>query len=129
MKSIVFIMLTLLPCVVSGYELATHSRITKQAYLRSVLNTDEGLLLDYGLETNSHLTTGYFDVSDTEILHRTAQDQFILDNREKYFPQLESTDPSTLTVENYPYSPIGWLMRGAIREDDLAQKGAGGIFS
>ncbi len=118
MKFVISIILILLPYMASGYELATHARITKQAYLKSILNLDEELLLDYGLETNSHLTTGYFDVSDTDIQLRIAQDQFVLDKMKKYFPELEITDPSTLTKENYPYSPIGWLMRGAIREDD-----------
>ena len=97
-----------------GYELATHARITQQAYLKSKLAQDEALLRDFGLDTNIDFGRNYFDVSDAEINVRGASGFAIEEGR---MPTLDSDKDEnlrkSLTIQ-------GWIMRGAIREDDCS---------
>jgi len=92
---------------VYGYELATHGRLTEQAYLQSNLVQDTQLLGSLGLTSGDVNPFGhaFYDVSGSQIKERQTNDfektkGLMVDPRE------------ALTVK-------GWLMRGAIREDDV----------
>jgi hypothetical protein len=110
---------TLLICAApsQAYELTTHAALTQQAFLQSDLNnTDQRLIQDLGvnvytLDPNTQSNpfgATYFDVQGTTINLRTVSDF-----EWGKMPQLTSTQP------NPDYLKInGWLMRGAIREDD-----------
>ena len=91
-----------------GYELATHSRLTEQAFLRSNLVQDQQLLGNLGLSKLPSLNPFgdiYFDVSGSQAPMRSVND----------FEKALMSDP------NQYRSIKGWLMRGAIREDDVPQ--------
>ena len=96
------------PLYVAAYEVATHARITHQSHVQSILSKDpstmNGLGL-YGLRLDNPFNDEYYDISDANIIKRNAS---------KYATQ-ESRMPSSVK----PLSIEGWLMRGAIREDDL----------
>lgn len=95
-----------------AYELATHGRLTYEAYKRSSLvpnpdNSDDPQLaknLGIDLRNTDVFGSTYFDISGSEVRERTAN-QF--ERNEKRMP--DSVDP---------LSVAGWLLRGAIREDD-----------
>lgn len=90
-----------------AYELATHGAITYEASKRSVLN-DQQFLKDLGIDTQTNLNdpfgTVYYDVSGATVQPR-ASDTF------------EDTIIQRLGLQ--PLSLPAWLMRGAIREDDV----------
>lgn len=59
-----------------AYELATHGRLTYNAFLESVLAKDGTLLKDLGLKIQNPLTdelfgTAYYDLTDFEVKHGT----------------------------------------------------------
>lgn len=88
-----------------AHELATHASITFAAYKRSVLFSSE-LLEDLGIHSGDNpFGPIYYDVSGADARER-ASDAFEADKMPK------GTEP--LSIE-------GWLMRGAIREDDLGE--------
>jgi hypothetical protein len=92
-----------------GYELATHGRLTYNAYLQSVLAKDDTLLKDLGLKIENPLADepfgpAYYDFTNSEVRTRQA-DPF------------ESSNGKMPTGPR-PLSLPGWLLRGAIREDD-----------
>jgi hypothetical protein len=93
------------PEQIHAYELATHGILTQKAYERSILNTDDKFLKDLGIDRTDLNPFGeyYYDVSGTEIRERQRNDF------EKGKMPNEGRD--FLTVQ-------GWLLRGAIREDD-----------
>lgn len=104
---ILFSLVTLSASVTYGYELATHGRLTEQAFLKSSLLQDAQLLQSLGLDPNSNNPFGsvYYDITDSQIKERVAND---FEKNEK-----RMSDPAeALTIK-------GWLMRGAIREDDV----------
>lgn len=85
-----------------AYELATHGRLTLHAYQRSVTASDyvvDGL----GITVDA-LGGNYYDIYRGDIHARTKND----------FEQAEPRMPRDVD----PLSIVGWLMRGAIREDD-----------
>jgi len=93
--------------VAHAYELGTHARLTQQAYSRSVLQTDVTLFRDLGvdkLDADKPFGESYLDVSGGRIEERTG----------KTF----STNDKRMPGDTMPFSIQGWLMRGAIREDD-----------
>ena len=92
-----------------AYELATHGRLTEQAFLKSNLVLDSQLLLDLGLDTSSINPFGsvYYDMSGSQLQVRAANNFEIDKDR-------ISNKADALTIK-------GWLMRGSIREDDLGQ--------
>lgn len=104
---ILFIMLVCQTISASAYELVTHSRITEQAFLRSNLVVDAQLLPSLGLGTNNSnpFGTKYFDISGSGVQERSAN-TFEQDQGRMRKP----SDASRIQ---------GWLMRGAIREDDF----------
>lgn len=90
-----------------GYELATHGRITEQAFLKSNLVLDPQLLPNLGLIPNSinPFGTAYYDVSGSVVSERVAN--------------IFERDRDRMRDPNEANTIKGWLMRGAIREDDV----------
>ena len=86
-----------------AYELSTHGRLTEAAYARSVLN-DPQITGGLGIDINDPEPFGvlYYDVFGTEIGGR---------DRNAFERKYMSDGAKPLSVS-------GWLMRGAIREDD-----------
>jgi hypothetical protein len=91
-----------------GYELATHARLTEQAYEQFVLSQP---LTDYGLDLADKDPFGaiYYDVSASSVSERAAT-------------TFEESD-KRMSRSTAPRSIKGWLARGAIREDDLSRSG------
>jgi len=111
MKASSWVLLSGLVCAsiattVPAYELATHSAITYEASKRSVLN-DSQFLKDLGIDIQTKpdepLGAVYFDVSGAAALPRESN-------------TFEDAIIKRLGVQ--PLSIQGWLLRGAIREDD-----------
>ena len=87
-----------------AYELHTHAAITRQAYDRSVL-ANPAFLADMGLfDSADALGSQYYDIEEGIARGRSAR------SFEREIIQRVGGDPLTLQ---------GWLMRGAIREDDV----------
>jgi len=109
MKIYIFVRLIFVACllnmdVVSAYELATHARITEQSFQRSVLNLEPSLLQDFGIkDTLNAFGESYYDMSGSQLKERIQNifEKKIMPNKGEDFLSIK-----------------GWLMRGAIREDD-----------
>lgn len=109
MKRIALPIVSLAVCLqltpADAYELATHGVLTEKAYKRSALNTDPQLLKSLGIDSSKANVFGeaYYDISGNDVTQRTQYD----------FEKGKMPDEGRdfLTVK-------GWLMRGAIREDD-----------
>ncbi len=89
---------------VNAYELGTHARMTQVAYDISEINTtyrSVGLGL---IDAVSLLGEQYFDVKENQVFARRKHD----------FEESGDRMPEGID----PKSIVGWLMRGAIREDD-----------
>lgn len=98
-----------------SYELHTHARLTYKAYERSILANNVVLHSLLGIDKYSEQSLGeyYFDLSDTTVYKRNATS----------YP-LQFMKPTDLPSPTIPFgtsykSMVGWLMRGAVREDDL----------
>ena len=105
-----------------AYELATHAKMTEAAFAQSALgNIDKRVQRQIGIDVWSVIVDGkrvpfrvigfdqYFDNTGSEIRYRTAkayEGNIIAAN----IKQL----PGAPTEE---FSELGWLLRGAIRED------------
>ena len=88
----------------TSYELTTHGALTRAAYDASILN-DGTFRATLGLsEGKNPIGDTYFDVSGTAIQKRDS------------FPFEGKIIKDDLGGD--PLSLVGWLMRGAIREDD-----------
>ncbi|MDH5648494.1 MAG: hypothetical protein OEY67_02460 [Gammaproteobacteria bacterium] len=93
---------------VGAYELETHGAMTLKAFDR-VLQEDDQLISRLGIVLiQNNLGTSYYDASDNLIYERS------IDKFEKRI--MEEVDK-----EIKPQSLPGWLLRGAIREDDLGE--------
>ena len=104
-QGLVSIFLLVTGGTVNAYELATHGRLTYEAYKRSVLS-DVQVLSDWGLKNgNNPFGKFYYDVSGSTVNERSRQ---LFEQQADRIPR--GTEPLSLE---------GWLMRGAIREDDL----------
>ena len=91
-----------------AYELATHGMMTQNAYQQSQLTKDPYLLKNLGLDPANTNPFGeiYYDVSGTAENERRQND----------------FEKSKMPNKGQEFLTIwGWLMRGAIREDDLGQ--------
>lgn len=92
-----------------AYELGTHGALTYEAYKRSVL-TDGDLLKQLGIKNGANpFGTIYYDMSGAETRERTRQ------------PFEEDQTARRMPFGTEPLSIEGWLLRGAIREDDLGE--------
>jgi hypothetical protein len=90
---------------VGSYELATHARLTNEAYKLSVINFDSKQLKDFGIHNiGNPFGESYYDMSGSLIRSRKKNE----------FEQSKNRMPEDVD----PLSIQGWLMRGAIREDD-----------
>ncbi|MFZ5619389.1 MAG: hypothetical protein ACOY5W_00015 [Pseudomonadota bacterium] len=87
---------------IAAYELATHAQLTHQGYSRSVLSESPFLQVIGLTNGRNPFGTVYYDMSGGDIFEREQNDF-----EKGKMPQ---------NVE--PLSMEGWLMRGAIREDD-----------
>lgn len=88
---------------VNAFELGTHAAITRKAYEKSVL-ADPQFLQELGLvDGKKPFGEAYLDVSGTEVRSRSANEF-----EQRFMP-----------ANSQELSISGWLMRGAIREDDL----------
>ena len=94
----------------SAYELATHARVTLAAFYQSILAQDVAAFQRLGLEAggNSVLGDMYFDVFGSTERARIA---FPYDSNQDKMPGVQNDF-------QIPFRVIGWLMRGAVREDD-----------
>lgn len=98
---------------VSAYSVGTHSRLSLAALQRSVLEVNADYLIDLGLEgaVTGSLGADYFDMAFDQ-----AGDVNDIDPRSaEIFPKENGPMPK---IPN-PESLEAWLMRGAIREDDV----------
>lgn len=89
-----------------GYELETHARMSAHAFSMSRLGTDTSLWKSLGFDSpNEPLEKYYYDLSDGRVARRErSKDQ-------NAYMQKELQKGQELT-------PKGWLMYGAVREDD-----------
>ncbi|MEO8739921.1 MAG: hypothetical protein ABI537_09490 [Casimicrobiaceae bacterium] len=112
-----------------GYELATHGLLTYKAYAQSRLQAGSPLRKDLGLEvyladavaSEKPFGDKYFDSAGTDARHWTAN-TFGRDGQPFDTTRMVEIKRGDNSVE---FAPIGdnlrlpgWLMRGAIREDD-----------
>jgi hypothetical protein len=97
----------------AAYELATHARITSEAFNQSSLNSDPGRLRDLGIPSPKYSELGehYFDVRGNVSEIRSSK-AFDFDLRK--MPGVEDGAAD----KRIPSRIYGWLMRGAVREDD-----------
>lgn len=97
-----------------AYEIGTHAKITQQAYVLSTLQTSDKLkqlgLLDL---------TGIVGKEFTEFTGAQEQTrrQFQFE-RNVMFNAIFERKNEALGYPVFPYRPVGWLVTGAIREDD-----------
>jgi hypothetical protein len=111
-QSVVYVMaVVLVGFNAHGYELATHAAITKQSFDKSVTlssqTTDLFSVLGITISdpTNS-FGSKYYDVDGANILERQVYSH-------------ENNIIKAKAINGQPLSTKGWLMRGAIREDDI----------
>lgn len=93
------------------YELATHAAITQNSYDMSLelSSTTSDLFSIFGIivaDPNDAFGNKYYDVFGPDIYERNN------------FPH-ENNIITAKTINEQPQSIKGWLMRGAIREDDV----------
>jgi hypothetical protein len=113
-----FFLALLLACgwsLAYAYELATHGHMTYEAFKRSVLNPypndpndPQFLKKTLGIDNGANpFGNVYFDIAGNSIRERTSQ------------PFEEDQAAGRMPPNTEPLSVEGWLMRGAIREDDV----------
>src|SRR3990172_11080160 len=115
--SLAALLLTLCWSSVHAYELATHGRMTYEAFKRSVLNPNPNdpndpqfLKKILGIEKGGNpFGNIYYDITGDSIRERTSQ------------PFEEDQAAGRMPPNTEPLSVEGWLLRGAIREDDYAR--------
>src|SRR5437764_512495 len=98
-----------LATTVSAYDLGTHARLTFWATYSSNLNSDSSIFRDLGFAQGSltDLSNIYYDVSGSTTFLRLISSYATSNSRMIPF---SNVPPGT--------DIAGWLMRGAIREDD-----------
>ncbi len=91
-----------------AFELATHGHLTREAYIESVLS-DGVFISSIGLQYNKNIFgENYIDAINSEREVRAAPSDAFTANIIR----------DDLKLVNDGFSIAGWLMRGAIREDD-----------
>lgn len=94
-----------------AHELATHGALTYRAFQQSNLNQDTGLLIGLGIATSTNpFGDVYYDMAGGELRERTA---------DRFERSIITLDLERTLGPVDPLSIPGWLMRGAIREDDV----------
>lgn len=97
-----------------AYELGTHARMTFKAFAASKLTQDPQLLTDYGLDVLQDNPFGEMYV-DTSGIQNSVRN---VSGFENGF-MVDQSSPPAIPPGTSPLSISGWLMRGAIREDDV----------
>lgn len=106
----VFFLASFMPAIVFAYDLDTHGVVTNQAYSLSKLGRSEATLNQLGLyDLAAPFDTSYYDFTGIDVRKRFATT----------FESSRMRDPQRDQLRIR-----GWLMRGAIREDDLSNVGA-----
>jgi len=96
-----------------AYELATHARLTHRGYVQSSLNMNDSTRGALALPKGSYTMLGeYYCVFDSTGQCRTRKLADFDWNRDK-FPEF-----SDVKEDIVRQLPVGWMMRGAVREDD-----------
>src|SRR4051812_4781753 len=99
--------------VAFAFELATHARITEAAATSSVLTTDAIVLPNLGIPSHKYTFLGEAYIDSRGPSNRVRQAQSYDFNRNK-MRGVEGQGGD----ERVPFRVTGWLMRGAVREDD-----------
>jgi hypothetical protein len=103
----------------SPYELGTHARLTYEAYQRSALGSGSKLAQLGVVDLHQIFGEGYieFDASNTNSLRRRRYDfENTYGVRSRISVTVNPVSPFTAAI----YRPVGWMMAGAVREDDGA---------
>ena len=113
LRALIVSSLVLLSSSAFAYEFGTHGVMTYKAWLRFSFDSPDALtnlgLVDNG---NAFSTDGYFDV-----LGQREELRFGKDFEKDLLTTLFKNNSNGLP-KNEPFSVAGWLVRGAIREDD-----------
>jgi hypothetical protein len=108
-----------------AYEIGTHAKITEEAYKRSILGVSgSNKLAQLGLlDLTGIVGKNYLEFRGTETLER-RQFQYERDVMfNAVFNRIADDDKGKI-YSTFPYRPVGWMVTGAIREDD----GQGSVF-
>ena len=100
----------------AAYELATHARLSWNGYLHSQLNLNAAKRGSLGLPKGSYSDLGsiYYDNREDGQSRLRSVTRYDWD-RDK-FPPVDGTHKDIVRV-----IPPGWMMRGAVREDDVGR--------
>ena len=100
----------------NAYELATHARLSWNGYLQSRLNLDAAKRGSLGLPKGSYTDLGgtFRDNAPDGRSYDRGVKAYDFDNDK--FPPVTGVDNEVVRV-----IPPGWLMRGAVREDDISK--------
>ena len=109
---IMIVLLFAVPVAVNAYDLATHARMSWEAYLQAQINQNSAKRAQLGLKDGSYTKLGetYYDVFKEQEKPRVS---YPYDWNANKFPPVDDTLKETVWV-----IPPGWVMRGAVREDD-----------
>lgn len=108
--------------ICNAYETGTHARMTKMTYIESDLFSEERVLENLGLVSDGSLGQRYYDVvvKDNIVHERSVFNVYIMNEGGMPTPtELGNVGFSEGDNDEYIYSAVGWMMRGAIREDDF----------
>ncbi|MFS8084442.1 MAG: hypothetical protein ACMG6H_02345 [Acidobacteriota bacterium] len=97
-----------------AYELATHARLTYNALLQSVTHADPEFPYRLGLSGGWHTDLGSAYI-DSRFGIPSLRSAWRFDFDQDKMPR---RDISGYAVDEYRTTPQGWLMAGAVREDD-----------
>jgi hypothetical protein len=100
-----------------AYEFATHAMFTREAFVRSSLVNDPELVNRFGLTAKSNQLSNIY-------IHLGAAGPAIRGSRPKDNPtftseKIDDANQSSANIKPKLESIAGWLMQGAIREDDV----------
>ena len=106
-----------------AYEFSTHAMLTREAFVRSVLSTDATMFDRFGVaEKKDHLSKIYLHLASAGPQVRASRPK---DNPTFAFEKLNDANRTSVSIQARLESIAGWLMQGAIREDDvIAEAGA-----
>lgn len=132
----------LLPEVASSYEIATHALVTQRSFSRSELaSSGVGSLqerlgldrLDLDQPFSARFTTpanGYYDNAPADTLSPTYFRELTPHERDVFAKLIERgylsappTAQGSTAQERFERTLLSWLLRGAIREDDIPLQG------
>lgn len=101
-----------------AYELATHARMQYSAYLQSRLDKHHPTRAALALPQGSYTLLGkyYCDLSNEGVCR--PRSAFDYDWNNDKFPVFEHSSMRPELLEQFP---VGWMMRGAVREDDVSR--------